>query len=358
MKDEDGTAFHHVPAQSLTDKKRGDKLRTKIDDRRKKRDIEKKLSKIKGLGDSDSDDGGIRSWVNKSRKIEKQRKKASKREASIRAREQEMADEIKVLEEEKRQKLYNRNALKGMTVEHTIHNFTEGKDVIMTLKDSRIMDEINDDGELQDTLVNVNMVDDDRAKLYIENVKNAKNKQGYNPLEKYDAETVEAAAFGETKLLSKYDEAVEGIKKKNFKIGDNGRISTTAIEIQNQMREDMAKNAINLNLNDIKIASDYYTPEEAQGFKKRVRRVKKVRNTGIKLMNDMLERRDFESNPFDKESDPKEDRRKEKSKKNRDHGSRNWKRGKEDEKKEQEKKAEDEIHISEEELQAQLDAAG
>jgi len=109
----DGTAFHHVPADSLTAKKKGEKLVRKIDERRKKRDIEKKLSKIKGLGDSDSDDGGIKSWIQKSRKIEKQRKKASKKQAQIDAREADIAEEIKVLEEEKRQKLYNRNALKG-----------------------------------------------------------------------------------------------------------------------------------------------------------------------------------------------------------------------------------------------------
>ena len=112
--------------------------------------------------------------------------------------------------------------------------------------------------------------------------------------------------------------------------------------MQRQMKEDMARNATNLNLTDIKLASDYYTPEEAQGFKKRKRKVKKVRKTGMKLMDDVLERRDFESNPFDK---PK------------DHGSRKWKRGNEEKEKEVKKESE-EITITEEELQAQLDAAG
>ena len=45
-----------------------------------------------------------------------------------------MEEEIRVIEEEKRQKAYNRNALAGMTVEHSLDKFTEGRDVVMTLK--------------------------------------------------------------------------------------------------------------------------------------------------------------------------------------------------------------------------------
>ena len=90
---------------------------------------------------------------------------------------------------------------------------------------------------------------------------------------------------------------------------------------------------------DIKIASDYLTPEEAQGFKKRKRKVKKVRKTGITLMDDVLERRDFKDSPFGGAT--------------KDHGSRNFKRGEENKEAQKE-----EITITEEELQAQLDAAG
>ena len=188
-------------------------------------------------------------------------------------------------------------------------------------------------------LVNVNMVDAEKADEYKKNVKDAKNKQGYNPLEKFDAENVEMAAFGETKLLSKYDETIDGEKKKKFTIGQDGNISTTMIEMRKQMQADMAKNAISLDISSIKkVASDYYTPEEAQGFKKRKRKVKKERTTGIKLMDDVLERRDFETNPFEKK---------------KDHGSRNWKRGENEE-----KKIKEEITITEEELDAQLNAAG
>jgi len=356
LKANDGTAFKHVPAESITDKKKSEKLREKIEKRKKQRDIDNKLKKVKGLGESDSDDDGIKNWVKKSRKIEAQKKKAAKRERAIKEREREIEEETRIIEEEKRQRSYRGNALAGMTVEHDLENFGEGRDVIMTypwvpgyrsrrplimtLKDSKILDEEAGKSE-GDTLVNVNMVDDERAKQYVKNVKDAKNKTGYNPMEKFDSETAEMEAFGEKKLLSKYDETIDGEKKKRFQIGEDGKISTVMMDIRKQMRDEMTKNAISLNSGDIKIASDYLTPEEAQGFKKRKRKVKKVRKTGITLMDDVLERRGFKDDPFDGSS-----------KGSKDHGSRNFKRG--DDEKDTKK---EEITITEEELQAQLDAA-
>ena len=59
----DGTSFHHVPAESITAKKKSDKIRSKIEDRRKQREIKNKLSKIKGLGEASSDEeGGIKAY--------------------------------------------------------------------------------------------------------------------------------------------------------------------------------------------------------------------------------------------------------------------------------------------------------
>merc|ERR1712050_16018 len=290
----DGTAFHHVPAESITAKKKSDKLRSKIEDRRKQREIKSKLSKIKGLGEASSDEeGGVKAWVNKSRKIEKQRKKAEKKEAYFRQRDAEMAEEARILEEEQRQKAYGQNALEGLTVDHDLERFGEGKDVIMTLKDSRIMDEETGKNLDGDVLVNVDMLAKEQSEKYIENVKKSKNKQGYNPLEKYDETNLEMAAFGEKKLLSKYDETIDGEKRKKFRIGSDGKIDTTMVDIKRQMREDMVKNSVNLNLGEIKISSDFYTPDEMQGFKKRKRKVKKVRKAGMELMDDLLERRDF-----------------------------------------------------------------
>ena len=60
----------------------------------------------------------------------------------------------------------------GMSVEHDIENFIEGKDIILTIKDRGILEEEGLDEK--DVLVNVNLVDNERAKTYIKNVKDAR----------------------------------------------------------------------------------------------------------------------------------------------------------------------------------------
>merc|ERR1719447_253960 len=295
----DGTAFKHTPAESITERKKSEKLKKKIEERRAKRAIEDRLKKVKGLGESDSDEDDVAKWVQKSRKLE--RKAAKRKEAR------------KVLEEEKRMKAYRGNALAGMTVRHDLEHFTEGKDVILTLDDAKILDEESGQTEA-DVLVNVNMIDNERAKKYIEDTKKSKNKSDYNPLEKFDEEDQEFGGFKERKMLSKYDEVIDDKHgQKRFKIGQDGSIDTTMVDIRRQIKADMAANSISLKT-DLKIGTDYYTSEEVKGFKKRKRKVKKTRvKGGMVLVDDTLARRDFE-NPIGETESKK------------DHGSRSWKR--------------------------------
>ena len=51
-------------------------------------------------------------------------------------------------------------------------------------------------------------------------------------------------------------------------------------DIRRQIKADMAANSINLK-GELKIASDYYTQEEVKGFKKRKRKIKKPKTTGL-----------------------------------------------------------------------------
>merc|ERR1719204_3042609 len=299
----DGTAFKHTPAESITERKKSEKLKTKIEDR---------LKKVKGLGESDSDEDDVAKWVQKSRKLE--RKAAKRKEAELRRKDEEEQEEARrVLEEEKRMKAYRGNALAGMTVRHDLEHFTEGKDVILTLDDAKILDEESGQTEA-DVLVNVNMIDNERAKKYIEDTKKSKNKSDYNPLEKFDEEDQELGGFKERKMLSKYDEVIDDKHgQKRFKIGQDGSIDTTMVDIRRQIKADMAANSISLKT-DLKIGTDYYTSEEVKGFKKRKRKVKKTRvKGGMVLVDDTLARRDFENPIGEKES-------------KKDHGSRSWKR--------------------------------
>lgn len=210
-------------------------------------------------------------------------------------------------------KAYRGNALAGMTVRHDLEHFTEGKDVILTLDDAKILDEESGQTEA-DVLVNVNMIDNERAKKYIEDTKKSKNKSDYNPLEKFDEEDQELGGFKERKTLSKYDEVIDDKHgQKRFKIGQDGAIDTTMVDIRRQIKADMAANSISLKT-DLKIGTDYFTTEEVKGFKKRKRKVKKTRvKGGMVLVDETLARRDFENPIGEKES-------------KKDHGSRSWKR--------------------------------
>jgi len=70
--------FYHKPAPNNSDKVKAQKLREKIGTRREKRQIEANLSKVKNLGECDSDDD-TQAWINRSRQLEEEKKKAEMR---------------------------------------------------------------------------------------------------------------------------------------------------------------------------------------------------------------------------------------------------------------------------------------
>lgn len=70
--------FYHKPAPNNSDKIKAQKLREKIGIQKEKRQIESNLSKMKSLGEYDSDDD-TQAWINKSRQLEEEKKKAEKR---------------------------------------------------------------------------------------------------------------------------------------------------------------------------------------------------------------------------------------------------------------------------------------
>jgi U4/U6.U5 tri-snRNP-associated protein 1 len=53
---------------------------------------------------------------------------------------------------------YKEKHLQGLRVEHDVDTFVEGKQIILTLKDQGVLEDTDD------TLVNVNMLDDERYK--------------------------------------------------------------------------------------------------------------------------------------------------------------------------------------------------
>ena len=108
--------------------------------------------------------------------------------------------------------LYQSQNLAGLRVEHDSSQFQDGKSVILTLKDAEILDD-----DATDTLVNVNMIDAEKVEKNKEMLKKAKS-GGYNP---YDQEEIdqETGELRRKNMLDKYDEELDGEKKKSFVIG-------------------------------------------------------------------------------------------------------------------------------------------
>ena len=270
----------HVPAGNLKEKSLAEKLRERIALRKKKREQEMKLLKVKKLGESDSeDDGKASNWIEKQKRAAKEKAAAEKRAKMLEDLDDQFGVNSLVKEDtaQDKNRQYGRNNLSGLKVEHSAESFQSGQSMILTLKDADILD-----NEATDTLVNVNKVDDEKAKKKIDDAK--KSKTGYNA---YDDEEIDPLT-GEVRkktMLNKYDEEIDGHKKDTFTIGSGGdyneeeQIKKRKEEIKAKLA---AKNVISLESAPLKIASDYYTAEEAAAKFKKPKKKKKVKRRMLK----------------------------------------------------------------------------
>lgn len=214
-KDEWGE-FYHKPAKNTAEKLQAEKLREKFRQNKEKRALETKMKSTKTLGEEDEEGDDVSNWVQKNRQKEKLKEEAARRAKLLEEMDDQFGVGDLVQQETRREqkKLYSTSNLKGLRVDHDVDQFTEGKTVILTLKDQEVLDEENGD-----TLVNVNMIDDERYRKNIDNKKLNPNQYGYNV---YDEEV---DAFGDPvqrNILSKYDEEIKGATKKpSFTIGQN-----------------------------------------------------------------------------------------------------------------------------------------
>ncbi|KAJ8920239.1 hypothetical protein NQ315_011900 [Exocentrus adspersus] len=277
-KKDDLGEFYHKPAENLQAKAQQEKVKAKLAEIREKRQLHNKYGKVKTLGEEDSNDD-VEAWINKNRKIDE-----AKREAEKRAKMLEELDAQfgigEVVESEKREKMrqkYTERDLRGLTVEHDLDTFREESTVVLTLKDSGVLDED------EDVLVNVNMLDDER---YKKSVENKKKKILYNAYE--DNEFDEFGNPKEKSLLSQYDEEIDGVKRDSFKIGYNNVVERKSVI--HSVKEKLAKKKIESVAGiQLKLASEYYNEEELTKFKKPKKKVRKIRSKGKLLTADELE---------------------------------------------------------------------
>ncbi|KAK8739182.1 hypothetical protein OTU49_003516 [Cherax quadricarinatus] len=269
--------FVHKPAESITQKLQVEKLREKIAAQREKRRIKEKLRKVKTLGESDSDDESALAWVKKSRQKAKERELAEKKSKMLEELDAQFGIGDLVEQEmiEQKVKKYSYNDLSGLQVQHNFSRFDTGETTILTLKDSKVLD-----GE-EDTLINVNIVDDERAE------KNLKRRQ--MKLDEVEYEAPEVDEYGnivQRTLLTKYDEEIEGEKKQSFRLGAGGGAYACDEVPEAVRRIAKLRKLQNLETPQAQLASEYFTENEMVSFRK-VKKTKKKKKK--KLTADDLE---------------------------------------------------------------------
>ncbi|RNA29920.1 U4 tri-snRNP-associated 1 [Brachionus plicatilis] len=253
--------FEHAPAKNLTEVREQKEFKQKLDEQREKRRLAQKIRQVKSLGEqeSDSDSESADVWVQKL----KQKQEAAKKAKLL----EEMDEQFLTPNESVKTKKYTSSQLKGLRIEHDQAKFREGEEVILTLKDKDIIKGTGvnlelDEDEDTDVLVNVNLVDDERAS---QNVENKKKKPDYKPYEEFDEE----GNFRPNAILDKYDAELNGEQKKFFKLGAKGMYDASDDKFIQKLEDEHKSRAVRLDiLNELREASDYMTAQEMEKFKK------------------------------------------------------------------------------------------
>ncbi|KAG8223738.1 hypothetical protein J437_LFUL003103 [Ladona fulva] len=266
--------FVHKPAESISEKVKSEKIKQKIHDRKEKRSIEAKLSKVKKLADEDEDEDSY-AWIQKSRKLQEEKEKAQKRAQML----EELDAEFGVGElvdnefQNERREVYSSKDLRGLKVEHSTEVFSEGRTVVLTLKDKGVLEEEDD------VLVNVNLVDEEKYKKNIDRKKQKPHLYGYNVFDEPELDE-----FGNVKksILGKYDEEIQGEEKKSFQLGVDDQEEVHKKELK-EIRDKLQKKTLeSLNLPAPRLASEYFTEEEMEKFKKPKKKVRKIRKKPLR----------------------------------------------------------------------------
>ncbi|KAI0661732.1 SART-1 protein [Cubamyces menziesii] len=207
---------------------------------RNKRELNAKL-KGTTLGDVDDDVDDTLKWIKKSKKREKELAKK---------RQEELESMDKMFQGDE----YTAKDLEGLKVSHDFDGLEEGEARILTLKDSRILD--NEEDELQ----NIEMAEREREKKNQELKIKRRDYTGYD-----DDEFAPGQAGMKRAVLAKYDEFLEGSKETGFRLGSSS-------SAKRESKDEQASVPVNKTLLSIDYAkniesADYLQPGDV-GFKK------------------------------------------------------------------------------------------
>ncbi|XP_029288718.1 U4/U6.U5 tri-snRNP-associated protein 1 [Cottoperca gobio] len=243
-------------------------MREKLAAMKEKRIQNLKLGKVKTIAEEDWLDDTT-AWVERSRTMAKEKELAEKRAKLLQEMDEEFGVSSLVEEEfaQGKKNAYTAQDLKGLKVQHKVDSFNEGQTVILTLEDKGVLE------EEEDVLVNVGMVDKEKAE---KNVELKKKKPEYKPYEEEES-VDDMVTLKPRTVLSKYDEEIEGEKKKSFRLNTGGFADGEREREIQAMRDALRNQAQSLDMPALSIASEYYTSQEMVGFKKTKRRVRKIR---------------------------------------------------------------------------------
>lgn len=260
-------------------------IAAKIAAAKEKRLMEQRNRTTKQLGEEDGGDD-LLDWVNKSRTEEKKRLTDEKRKAEELAKklaEQDESDD----EDDDEGKNKNNNAytsaeLAGLTVRHGAEDVNEGETMILTLKDSSILDEtrtgVNEDG---DELENVLLAEETRRKR----ARDASTKKTDQPFGEEDD-------LANKSMLSKYDEKEETA----LTLNDVGAILAAEERKKEEIRRRLAASlggapvveeqsavVAKKSLDEFMTASEHAEKEAAKFNKPKKKRRKKLREKKLDL---------------------------------------------------------------------------
>ncbi|KAG1821687.1 SART-1 family-domain-containing protein [Suillus subaureus] len=195
------------------------------------------------LGDPDGDTEDTLKWIKKAKKRDKELAKE---------RQQELENLDRAFQGDD----YTEKDLVGLKVSHDFEDLGEGDARILTLKDSRVLD--NEEDELQ----NVEMAEEERTRKNNELKIKRRDYTGYD-----DDEFGDGKAGMKRSILAKYDEDIEGPRETDFRLG-NSITSTTISGVQ--AKQELA--SVNKSLLSIDYAKNLETRDYLQegdiGFKK------------------------------------------------------------------------------------------
>uniref|UniRef100_A0A0X3NFR3 U4/U6.U5 tri-snRNP-associated protein 1 n=1 Tax=Schistocephalus solidus TaxID=70667 RepID=A0A0X3NFR3_SCHSO len=270
-KPDDGTAqirnsdedFVHVPAKNISEIRRTEKIQEKLRTMREKRELMEKLREAQPL--SLGEEVNTLSWVEKMRLKEKERRAAEEREKLLSEMDEEFGVSQLVQAKISAPKEYASRDLEGLKVEHKADRLIESGPIILTLKDKGVLDE--DEG---DVLVNVNIIDDEKAEKNRENKRKTAGLGGI--LQDEDEDVI--MGLRAKGVLEKYDAEIDGPKKQEFVLGAGGSYSSEHELALRRLQQELQSSAHSANDYEVRVASEYFSAAEMEQFRKRKRKTK------------------------------------------------------------------------------------